>query len=77
MNELTLVLFIVAMALFVIGIIVKRNPINWLAFFLSICSIGQTITDTTLSDTELVILIIPAFYVALMAGWSAFSSGTN
>ena len=77
MNELTLVLFIVTLSLFVIGLIVRRNPINWLAFFLSICSIGQTITDEALTETELVILIIPAFYVMLMSGWSAFSKGTN
>lgn len=77
MNELTMILFIVTLALFVIGLIVKRNPINWLAFFMSVCSIGQTITDVTLNETELVLLIIPTFYVLLMSGWSAFTKGTD
>ena len=77
MNELTMILFIVTLALFVIGLIVKRNPINWLAFFMSVCSIGQTITDVTLNETELVLLIIPTFYVLLMSGWSAFTIGTD
>ena len=77
MNELTMILFIVTLALFVIGLVVKRNPINWLAFFMSVCSIGQTITDVTLNETELVLLIIPTFYVLLMSGWSAFTKGTD
>ena len=77
MNELTLVLFVITLTLFVVGLIVRKNPIYWLAFFVSVCSIGQTITDYSLTETELVLLIIPAFYVLLMSGWSAFSNGTN
>lgn len=77
MNELTLVLFVITLTLFVVGLVVKKNPINWLAFFVSVCSIGQTVTDYSLTETELVLLIIPAFYVLLMSGWSAFSKGTN
>lgn len=77
MIELTLVLFLATIALFIIGILAKRNPINWLAFFLSVCSICQALTDETLTETELVLLMVPAFYVMLMSGWSAFSKGTN
>lgn len=77
MNELTLVLLIVTIALFVIGVVTKRNPINWLTFFVAICSIGQSLTDESLADVELILMIVPAFYIVLMSGWSAFSSGTN
>lgn len=77
MNELTMLLFMLTVGLFVVSIIVKKNPINWLTFFVSICSVCQSISDMTLDDTDMVILIVPTFYILLMSGWSSFTKGTD
>lgn len=77
MNELTMVLFVVTLALFVIAYIVKVEAINWLTFFTSICSIGQTVSDLAVDDTELVIMMMPLIYVMFMSGWSAFAGNSK
>lgn len=72
MNELTMLLFICAIGLFVLTYILRRDgAISWMALFVSVCSIGQTIIDTTLADMEIVLLVVPMFYVMLMSGLSA------
>ena len=72
MNELTMLLFICALGLFALMYVLKKDPsVSWIAFFVSICSIGQSITDTTLEDMEMVLLIVPMLYVFFMSGLSA------
>lgn len=72
MNELTMLFFLCALAMFVLIYVFKNdNAVSWIAFFLSVCSIGQTITDTTVEGMEIVLLIVPMLYVFLMSGLSA------
>ncbi len=73
MEELTLILFIFAIGLFVVGMMLKTNTLNYLTFFVSICSIGCSLMDETMTEIEMTLLIIPTFYVMLMSGWYAFS----
>lgn len=68
MTELTILLFIMAIGLYVMLLYSRRIEIVWLTFFLSICSFGQTLNDTTLDSMEVALLIIPVFYVLLMSG---------
>lgn len=68
MTELTILLFIMAIGLYVLLLYSRRIEIVWLTFFLSICSFGQTLNDTTLDSMEIALLIIPVFYVLLMSG---------
>lgn len=68
MTELTILLFIMAIGLYVMLLYSKRIEMVWLTFFMSVCSFGQTLSDTTLESMEVTILIVPMFYVLLMSG---------
>lgn len=72
MNELTMLMFVCALGMFVLMYILKKdNAVAWIAFFMSICSMGQSITDTTLDEMEMVLLVVPMLYVMFMSGLSA------
>lgn len=71
MNELTVILFICALGLFILMYVLKNTSISWIAFFISICSIGQTITDTSLVETETILMVVPILFVFFMSGLSA------
>lgn len=68
MTELTILLFIMAIGLYVMLLYSKRIEVVWLTFFMSICSFGQTVSDTTLESMEMVLMALPVFYVLLMSG---------
>lgn len=71
MGELTVLMLIFAIGLYVVSLILKRNDISWLSFFMSICSIGATLSDETLTNEEITLTIMPVFFVMLMSGLTA------
>lgn len=68
MGELTILMLIFAIGLYVLSLILKRTDLHWLTFFISICSIGTTLTDEVLTNDEVVMAVVPVFYVMLMSG---------
>lgn len=72
MNELTLILFIGTLALFVTALMLQRREIYWLTFFTAICSMGETIMDTELGQFEAPMLVALAFFVMMLSGWTAW-----
>lgn len=72
MLELTIILFLMTIGLYVLSLIVKNDGIYWIAMFSAICSICQTLTDESVLDVEGLMIIVLAFYVMLMSGLSAF-----
>lgn len=76
MNELTVLLFVCAIGLWVLMFILKKDSsIAWMTMFVSVCSMGQTLTDNTLEDMQVVLLVIPAFYVMLTSGLAMMNNG--
>lgn len=71
MNELTIILFVITLAIYVISLIVKKNDLNWMATFLAIISIAQTVLDESVASPENILLIAPMFYVMLISGVTA------
>lgn len=72
MNELTILLFVCSLGLFILTYVLRRDTaISWMALFVAVCSIGQTIMDKSLGDLEVVLLVVPTFYIMLMSGLSA------
>lgn len=65
---MTIILFVVTLAIYVISVVVKRDEAKWLSLFLSVCAIAQTLIDETLVGYQNIILIVPAFYVMLISG---------
>lgn len=72
MNELTVVIFLAVLAIFVINYVVQKRELNWLTWFMSVCSIGCTVTDEALSDMQMTIMVVPMFYVFMVSGWAAW-----
>ena len=74
MNELTMVLFLLSVGVFLVSFYIQRSEIVWLGFFISICSICLTIVDTTLGDDEVAALVAIELFVMLTTGWKAFQN---
>ena len=66
MSDLTLLLFVAALGLFLAIYVLKRSEIVWMAFFVSICSFGQSVTDTSLDSFEMGLLAAPMLYIIVM-----------
>lgn len=64
-------MLIFAIGLYVLSLILRRRDLSWLTFFMSICSIGATLTDDALTNDEMVMAILPVFFVMLMSGIQA------
>ena len=66
MSDLTLLLFVAALGLFLAIYVLKRSEIVWMAFFVSICSFGQSVTDSSLDSFEMGLLAAPMLYIIVM-----------
>lgn len=72
MDELTLIIFPMATLLFIVMFLMRRREVCWLTFFVGVCAIGQVILDTSLTEMEMVIMLVIALYVMLISGVKAF-----
>lgn len=72
MNELTIILFVAALAIYILTWFVKRQEPNWMAFFMSICAIGGILMDDTMTETETVVMILPLFFAMIMSGLNSW-----
>lgn len=71
MNELTMVLFIMALGLYILTILYHRREFAWITVFVSVISIAETVSDRTLLDNEIVLLVVITFYIMLMSGYKS------
>lgn len=67
-----MVLFLLTIGVFLASFYLRKVEIQWLGMFLSVCSIAMTLTDATLTNDEMTILVILAFFVMLLMGRNAF-----
>ena len=67
-----IIIYVVALVFYVLTWFVKRQEANWMGFFMSIVAMASVLMDTTLTDNETVILIVPMFYVMIMCGLGAW-----
>lgn len=67
MQELSIILLIVPMALFIIRFVVKKVEINWLTFITGICGICAFLIDETIDTQTMVIAIMPLILVTLFS----------
>lgn len=67
MLELSIIMLIVPMAMFVIRFVVKRVEINWLTFVSGICGICALLIDDTIDTQTMVIAIMPLILVTLFS----------
>ena len=72
MNELTMVLFLMTIGVYLASYYIKKVEVQWLGIFLSVSSIAVTLMDETLSMDETTVLIILPFFVMLLMGTQAF-----
>lgn len=67
MQELSIILLIVPMALFIIRFVVKKVEINWLTFITGICGICALLIDESLETQTMVIAIMPLILVTMFS----------
>lgn len=67
MLELSIIMLIVPMAMFVIRFVVKRIEINWLTFITGICGICSMLIDDTIDSQTMVIAIMPLILVTMFS----------
>ena len=72
MNELTIILFVAALAFYILTWFVRRPEPNWMTFFMSICAIGGILMDDTMQEAETIVMILPLFYVMVMSGLNSW-----
>lgn len=72
MFELTMVFFLLTLGIYILTFVVKRVEMQWLGFFVAICSMCLTLTEETLDQNESIILVVLAFFIMLMTGRKAF-----
>lgn len=65
MNELTIILFVMVIALYVLSLVLKRKELSWAVVAFSVIGIAQVLVDETLEGYEPLFLIIPQFYTFL------------
>lgn len=67
MLELSIIMLIVPMAMFVIRFVVKRVEINWLTFVSGVCGICALLIDDTIDAQTMVIAIMPVILVTMFS----------
>ena len=67
MQELSIILLILPIALFVIRFVVKRVEINWVTFITGICGICAFLIDETIDTQTMVIAIMPLILVTMFS----------
>lgn len=70
-------IFAAAIVLYAVAVLTRRRPLYYLPFLLSVCSVALVITDTAVSDAELLVVIVVDFYVFLMSLASLVIKGVN
>lgn len=61
-----MVLFLLTIVVFLASFFIRRIEIQWLGMFVSVCSVAITLTDYSLSDNEVVILVVLCFFIMLL-----------
>lgn len=68
MLELSIILLILPIALFVIRFIINKKEINWLTFISGVCGISALLIDDTIDSQMMVIAIMPLILVTMFSG---------
>lgn len=68
MLELSIILLILPIALFVIRFVIKKKEINWLTFISGVCGISALLIDDTIDSQMMVIAIMPLILVTMFSG---------
>lgn len=68
MQELSIILLLLPIAMFVIRFIVKKTEINWLTFITGICGVCALLIDESIDTQTMVIAIMPLILVTMFSG---------
>lgn len=68
MDILTIVFFLLTIALYVLALALKRKELSWATIFISVIGIAQVLVDEDIEGYTPVFLIIPMIYIMLESG---------
>lgn len=66
MEELTLILIILSIVLFLGRYVLKKTGVDMLTMIVSVCAMAQTLKDTTIPEDDLLIMLIPTIFVMMI-----------
>lgn len=67
MQEVTLIVFLLSLGLYLLNLKMKDGSLNIFVFVVSIASIAKIFIDDSLGDTDMTILFILQMFVFLMS----------
>ena len=67
MLEITICFLVGTVLFYVLSIIFRISELNFMTLIVSICTVASVLQDTTIPDTDLVLYIVPLFYVVVMS----------
>lgn len=67
MQEVTLIVFLLSLGLYLLNLKLKDSSLNIFVFVVSIASIAKIFIDDSLGDTDMTILFILQMFVFLMS----------
>ena len=68
MLELSIILLLLPIAIFVARFIIRKKEINWLTFVSGVCGICALLIDDTIDSQTMVIAIMPLILVTMFSG---------
>ena len=72
MNEMTMLLFLLSIGVFLLTFYMRKPEPLWLCFFISVCSTCLALLDESLSDDELMVLVSIEIFVMLTTSLKVF-----
>lgn len=67
MGTFTLLMFIMALAVYALSVVAKRDGLKFVPVLVSVLSIALVLNDAEVTDLELIAVILVDFYVFLMS----------
>lgn len=66
MEELTLILIILSIVLFLGRYVIKKTGVDMLTMIVSVCTMAVTLKDDTIPSDDLLIMLIPTVFVIMI-----------
>ena len=66
MEEITMLMMILTIALFVVRYVIRKSGVDFLSAIMGLCSTIQILQDETIPDNQLLLMLMPMFLIVLL-----------
>ncbi len=72
MSEITVLLFLLSIGVFLLSYYRRYAELLWFGFFVSVCSLCITVTDTNLGSEEMAVIMTLEFFIMAITALNLF-----